>query len=169
MRCLYLVVRIPKNAKKHYSPSRCSAFLSLKDWYSLNNRIEQKTLVALPFYRNHRLRNVHFITMEELKRDHSGIPHGGFVIRSGKTGLSQEHTHIIEYSLKLDSNPEFTASVILAYARAVYRMHEKGLTGCHTVFDVSPRLSLLQTLFRTHRHNAVKIKNHPDGYNRRGD
>ncbi|MBQ7364976.1 MAG: diaminopimelate dehydrogenase [Clostridia bacterium] len=81
---------------------------------------------------------VHFITMEELRRDHSGIPHGGFVIRSGKTGLSGEHTHIIEYSLKLDSNPEFTASVILAYARAVCRMHEKGIVGCTTVFDVPP-------------------------------
>ena len=101
------------------------------------DRIERE-IKTMPNYFADYDTTVHFITMEELKRDHSGIPHGGFVIRSGKTGLSQEHTHIIEYSLKLDSNPEFTASVILAYARAVYRMHEKGLTGCHTVFDVPP-------------------------------
>ena len=81
---------------------------------------------------------VHFISEEELKRDHSGIPHGGFVIRSGKTGLNKEHNHIIEYSLKLDSNPEFTASVLVAYARAVYRMQQEGMKGCKTVFDVAP-------------------------------
>jgi len=81
---------------------------------------------------------VHFISEEELKRDHSGIPHGGFVIRSGKTGLNKEHKHIIEYSLKLDSNPEFTASVLVAYARAVYRMKQEGMKGCKTVFDVAP-------------------------------
>lgn len=81
---------------------------------------------------------VHFISMEELKRDHSGIPHGGFVIRSGKTGANLENTHVIEYSLRLDSNPEFTASVIVAYARAAYRMHTEGTIGCKTVFDVPP-------------------------------
>ena len=81
---------------------------------------------------------VHFISEEELKRDHSGIPHVGFVIRSGKTGLNKEHNHIIEYSLKLDSNPEFTASVLVAYARAVYRMKQEGMKGCKTVFDVAP-------------------------------
>ncbi len=81
---------------------------------------------------------VHFISEEELKRDHSGIPHGGFVIRSGKTGLHDEHRHIIEYSLKLDSNPEFTSSVLVAYARAAYRMQQEGLCGCKTVFDVAP-------------------------------
>ena len=81
---------------------------------------------------------VHFISEEELKRDHSGIPHGGFVIRSGKTGLNKEHNHIIEYSLKLDSNPEFTAYVLVAYARAVYRMKQEGMKGCKTVFDVAP-------------------------------
>lgn len=81
---------------------------------------------------------VHFITEEELQRDHSGIPHGGFVIRSGKTGSNGENTHIIEYSLKLDSNPEFTASVIVAYARAAYRMKKEGMTGCKTVFDIAP-------------------------------
>lgn len=81
---------------------------------------------------------VHFISEEELARDHSGIPHGGFVIRSGKTGWEQEHSHVIEYSLKLDSNPEFTASVIVAYARAAYRLSGEGQKGCKTVFDIAP-------------------------------
>lgn len=81
---------------------------------------------------------VHFITQEELEKNHSGIPHGGFVIRSGKTGWNQENSHVIEYSLKLDSNPEFTASVITAYARAAFRMRTEGMTGCKTVFDIAP-------------------------------
>ena len=81
---------------------------------------------------------VTFITAEELKANHSGIPHGGFVIRSGNTGWNEENKHIIEYSLKLDSNPEFTASVIVAYARAAYRMKQEGATGCKTVFDIAP-------------------------------
>lgn len=82
--------------------------------------------------------SVNFITEEELATNHAGIPHGGFVIRSGKTGWNEEHNHIIEYSLKLDSNPEFTASVIVAYARAAYRMSKEGQAGCKTVFDVAP-------------------------------
>ena len=82
---------------------------------------------------------VHFITEEELKKNHSCIPHGGFVIRCGKTGLDNEHTHIIEYSLKLDSNPEFTSSVLVAYARAAFRMNIEGMSGCKTVFDVAPK------------------------------
>lgn len=81
---------------------------------------------------------VHFISEEELKKNHSGIPHGGFVIRSGKTGWNQENTHVIEYSLKLDSNPEFTSCVIVAYARAAYRLHKEGQSGCKTVFDIAP-------------------------------
>ncbi len=81
---------------------------------------------------------VHFISQEELNRDHSGIPHGGFVIRSGKTGANLENSHIIEYSLKLDSNPEFTSSVIVAYARAAYRMNKEGFKGCKTVLDIPP-------------------------------
>ena len=81
---------------------------------------------------------VHFISAEELQRDHSSIPHGGFVIRSGKTGMHLENDHIIEYSLKLDSNPEFTSSVLVAYARAAYRMSCEGMCGCKTVFDVPP-------------------------------
>ena len=81
---------------------------------------------------------VTFISQEELNEKHSGIPHGGFVIRSGKTGLNGEHSHVIEYSLKLDSNPEFTASVLVAYARACYRMQKQGANGCKTVFDIPP-------------------------------
>ncbi len=81
---------------------------------------------------------VHFISKEQLAREHGGIPHGGFVIRSGKTGFDGENSHVIEYSLKLDSNPEFTASVIVAYARAVARMSREGMMGCKTVFDVAP-------------------------------
>ena len=81
---------------------------------------------------------VHFISQEELNEKHGGIPHGGFVIRSGKTGFDLEHNHIIEYSLKLDSNPEFTSSVLVAYARAAYRMNKEGMSGCKTVFDVAP-------------------------------
>ena len=81
---------------------------------------------------------VHFISAEEMKRDHSGIPHGGVVLRSGKTGINNENTHIIEYKLKLDSNPEFTSSVLVAYARAAYRMSKEGMSGCKTVFDVPP-------------------------------
>lgn len=81
---------------------------------------------------------VHFITEEELKKNHSGIPHGGFVIRSGKTGWNGENKHIIEYSLKLDSNPEFTASVLVAYARAAYKLNKEGASGCKTVFDIPP-------------------------------
>ena len=81
---------------------------------------------------------VHFISEEELKRDHSGIPHGGFVIRTGKTGWNDETSHVIEYSLKLDSNPEFTSSVLVAYARVAYRMNKEGRSGAKTVFDVAP-------------------------------
>lgn len=81
---------------------------------------------------------VHFISKEELDRDHSGIPHGGFVIRSGRTGKDLENKHVIEYSLKLDSNPEFTASVITAYTRAAYRLNAEGVKGCKTVFDIAP-------------------------------
>ena len=82
---------------------------------------------------------VHFISEEELQANHSGIPHGGFVFRTGVTGFNGEHKHVIEYSLKLDSNPEFTGSVLAAYARAVSRMAAKGETGCISVFDVAPK------------------------------
>lgn len=81
---------------------------------------------------------VHFISQEELDRDHSGIPHGGFVIRSGKTGVNSETSHIVEYSLKLGSNPEFTSSILVAFARAAYRLSKEGVSGAKTVFDIAP-------------------------------
>ena len=81
---------------------------------------------------------VHFITKEELERNHSAIPHGGFVLRSGVTGTDGTNRHLIEYSLKLDSNPEFTSSVIVACARAAYRMNREGMYGCKTMFDIPP-------------------------------
>lgn len=81
---------------------------------------------------------VTFITQEELDKNHKGIPHGGSVIRTGVTGKNKENKHVIEYSLKLDSNPEFTTSVLVAYARAAYRLNKEGQTGCKTVFDIAP-------------------------------
>lgn len=81
---------------------------------------------------------VHFISEEELLTKHAGMAHGGFVFRTGKTGVNGENKHVIEYSLKLDSNPEFTTSVIIAYARAISRMSAEGMTGCKTVLDVPP-------------------------------
>ena len=98
----------------------------------------EETIKTMPNYFADYDTTVHFISEEELKANHSGIPHGGFVLRSGVTGMNKEHKHLIEYSLKLDSNPEFTASVIVAYARAAYRMNQEGMTGCKTVFDVPP-------------------------------
>lgn len=100
-------------------------------------RIE-KEIKEMPNYFADYDTTVHFISQEELDRDHKGIPHGGFVIRSGRTGWNDENKHIIECSLKLDSNPEFTASVLVAYARAAYRMNKEGQKGCKTVFDVAP-------------------------------
>lgn len=100
-------------------------------------RIERE-IKTMPNYFADYDTTVYFISEEELKRNHSAIPHGGSVIRSGKTGVNGENSHIIEYSLKLDSNPEFTASVLVAYARAAYRMNKEGMTGCKTVLDVPP-------------------------------
>ena len=100
-------------------------------------RIE-KEIKEMPNYFADYDTTVHFISQEELERDHAGLPHGGVVIRTGKTGARLEHNQVIEYSLKLDSNPEFTASVIVAYARAVYRMYNEKNYGCKTVFDVPP-------------------------------
>ena len=100
-------------------------------------RIE-KEIKEMPNYFADYDTTVHFIDMEEMKRNHSGLPHGGFVIRTGKTGLNKEQNHVIEYSLKLDSNPGFTSSVLVAYARAAYRLNKEGQTGCKTVFDVAP-------------------------------
>ena len=100
----------------------------------------EKEIVTMPNYFADYDTTVHFITMEEMKRDHQGLPHGGTVIRSGKTGWDNQNTAIIEYNLKLDSNPEFTASVLVAYARAAYRLSQKGDKGCKTVFDIPPAL-----------------------------
>ena len=100
-------------------------------------RIENE-IKTMPNYFEPYNTTVHFISMDEMKKNHATLPHGGFVIRSGKTGLSKEHNQIIEYNLKLDSNPEFTSSVLVCYARAVYRMRNEGMTGCKTVFDVAP-------------------------------
>lgn len=100
-------------------------------------RIENE-ITTMPNYFSDYDTTVHFISEEELKKNHSGIPHGGFVIRSGKTGWNEENTHVIEYSLKLDSNPEFTSSVLVAYARAAYRLSQEGQSGCKTVFDIPP-------------------------------
>lgn len=100
-------------------------------------RIENE-IKTMPNYFSDYDTTVHFISEEELKKNHSGIPHGGFVIRSGKTGWNEENTHVIEYSLKLDSNPEFTSSVLVAYARAAYRLSQEGQSGCKTVFDIPP-------------------------------
>ena len=104
----------------------------------------EETIKTMPNYFADYYTTVHFISAEEMKANHSGIPHGGFVLRSGKTGWNGETNHLIEYSLKLESNPEFTASVIVAYARAAYRLSQEGQTGCRTVFDIAPAyLSLL--------------------------
>ena len=98
----------------------------------------EDTIKNMPNYFADYDTTVNFISLEELKATHCGLPHGGSVIRNGKTGFEGEHTETIEFSLKLDSNPEFTASVLVAYARAVCRMAERGNFGCKTVFDVCP-------------------------------
>ena len=98
----------------------------------------EEEIKTMPNYFSDYDTTVHFISEEELKANHSGIPHGGFVLRSGKTGWNNENSHLIEYSLKLDSNPEFTSSVLIAYARAAYRLSQEGQSGCRTVFDIAP-------------------------------
>lgn len=100
-------------------------------------RIEQD-IKTMPNYFDEYDTTVHFISEEEFARNHAGIPHGGFVFRTGVTGFEKEHKHVVEFSLKLDSNPEFTSSVILAFARAVYRLSQEGVSGCKTVFDIAP-------------------------------
>ena len=100
-------------------------------------RIERE-IKTMPNYFADYDTTVIFISLEELRRDHNGIPHGGFVIRSGKTGFDEQSNNIIEFSLKLDSNPEFTSSVIIAYARAIYRLASEGACGAKTVLDIPP-------------------------------
>lgn len=98
----------------------------------------EKAIVEMPNYFSDYDTTVTFISQEELDRDHKGIPHGGSVIRTGVTGTNKENKHVIEYSLKLDSNPEFTGSVLVACARAAHRMAEENMTGCKTIFDIPP-------------------------------
>lgn len=100
-------------------------------------RIE-KEIKEMPKYFSDYDTTVHFITQQELDKNHSGIPHGGQVIHTGKTGVQGEHTHVVEFSIKLDSNPEFTSSILVAYARAAYRMAQENLVGAKTIFDVAP-------------------------------
>ncbi len=114
-------------------------FVVLKDGATDADKARvEKEIKEMPNYFADYDTTVNFISMEELQRDHAGIPHGGFVIRTGKTGWNREFDNVIEYSLKLDSNPACTSSVIVAYARAVFRMKNEGMTGCKTVFDVPP-------------------------------
>ena len=110
-------------------------YVVLKDGADAS-KVEQE-IKNMPNYFSDYDTTVNFISQEELDKNHKGLPHGGFVIRSGSTGNGQ-NKHVIEYSLKLDSNPEFTASVIVAYARAVARLINEGATGCKTVFDIAP-------------------------------
>ncbi|MEG1931360.1 MAG: diaminopimelate dehydrogenase [Anaerovorax sp.] len=98
-------------------------------------KIEEE-IKTMPAYFAEYDTTVHFISEEELQKDHRGIPHGGFMIRSGKTGWNEEHKHIYEFKLTLESNPEFTSSVLVAYARATYRMNKEGMSGCKTIFDI---------------------------------
>ncbi len=98
----------------------------------------EEAIKTMPNYFSDYDTTVTFITAEEMQKNHAELPHGGFVIRTGKTGLNKEHTHTIEYSLKLDSNPEFTSSALIAFARAIDRKAKRGETGCRTVFDVAP-------------------------------
>ena len=98
----------------------------------------EKEIKTMPNYFADYDTTVHFISEDEFQKNHSGLAHGGFVIRSGRTGHEKEHNHIVEFSLKLDSNPEFTTSVLIAYARAAYRMAKEGEKGCRTVLDIPP-------------------------------
>lgn len=100
----------------------------------------ERDIVTMPNYFSDYNTAVHFITEEELARDHSAMPHGGFVIRSGKTGANGETPQIIEYALNLGSNPQFTSSVLVAYARAAYRLNQAGCTGAKSVLDIAPAL-----------------------------
>lgn len=114
-------------------------------------KIEQE-IVTMPNYFADYDTTVHFITEEEMKRDHSGLPHGGVVIRSGKTGWNREHSHVIEYKLTLDSNPEFTSSVLVACARAAVRMQTEGQKGCRTLLDIPPAYLSIQDSAELRKH-----------------
>ena len=105
----------------------------------------ENEIINMPNYFSDYNTTVHFISEEDMARDHRGLPHGGFVLRSGVTGFDKENKHIVEYSLKLDSNPEFTASILAAYARAAYRLNKDGVSGAKTVFDIAPAYIINKT------------------------
>ena len=105
----------------------------------------EEAIKTMPNYFDEYDTTVHFISEQELEENHKGMPHGGFVIRSGTTGLNQDTKQVIEYSLKLESNPEFTANVLIAYARAAYRLNKKGETGARTVLDIPPAMLSVKT------------------------
>ena len=111
-------------------------FVVLKD--GADAKAVEQAIVTMPNYFADYDTTVHFISQAELNEKHAGLPHGGVVIRSGATGISGEHKHVVEYSLKLDSNAEFTASVLVAYARAAYRLNQEGAVGCKTALDIAP-------------------------------
>jgi diaminopimelate dehydrogenase len=124
----------PELSTREKHTSEC--FVVLND--QANADEVRQAIVTMPDYFSDYDTTVHFISAEELARDHSGMGHGGFVIRSGKTGHGTKQ--VMEYSLKLDSNPEFTSSVLVAYARAAFRLSEAGEVGARTVFDIAPAL-----------------------------
>ena len=111
-------------------------FVVLED--GANAKEVEKEIVTMPNYFSDYDTTVHFISEEELKTNHNGIPHGGLVIRNGKTGTSNQNTHSMQFTLKLDSNPEFTSCVLVAYARAAYKLAKEGQFGCKTIFDIPP-------------------------------
>lgn len=124
----------PQLATREKHTREC--FVVLKDGADAD-RVERE-IKTMPNYFSDYDTTVHFISLDELKKNHSGIPHGGCVIRTGKTGADKEHNHVIEYNLKLDSNPEFTSSVLVAFARAAYRLNKEGISGAKTIFDIAP-------------------------------
>lgn len=108
------------------------------------NKIENE-IKTMPNYFDEYNTTVHFISMEELNKNHKGIPHGGFVFRTGSSGKDNENKHVMEFKLKLDSNPEFTSGVLVAFARAAYKLNKKGVSGCKTIFDIAPKYLLSES------------------------
>ena len=131
--------RLPQLTTRQKHTREC--FVVLQDGADADT--VRKAIVTMPHYFDEYDTTVHFITAEQLRQEHSAMPHGGFVIRSGKT--SAQHVQVIEYGLKLGSNPEFTASVLVTYARAVHRMNRQGQFGAKTVLDVPPGLLSAKT------------------------
>lgn len=115
-------------------------FVVLKNDNEDERKRVEKEIVSMPNYFSDYNTTVHFISQDELNKNHANLPHGGYVIRGGKTGKTSENNHVIEFSLKLDSNPEFTSSVMVAYARAAYRLEKMGESGAKTIFEIAPFL-----------------------------